>query len=91
MSASHCWRFKTSARDRTGLADESALNAGAALTNSNIKVEGCGSESLQGDVQFADVMERMGAKVEWKQTSIRIKGEPMAVYCCVLSCCSCCH
>lgn len=49
--------------------------AGATLTGSEITVEGCGSDSLQGDVQFAKVMEAMGAKLEWAPTSIKIKGE----------------
>ena len=37
-------------------------------------VEGCGSESLQGDVRFAEVMGLMGAKVEWSPYSITITG-----------------
>ena len=41
-------------------------------------VEGCGSESLQGDVRFAEVMGLMGAKVEWSPYSITITGvQPM--------------
>ena len=37
-------------------------------------VEGCGTESLQGDVQFARVMEQMGAKVEWAPYSVTVTG-----------------
>ena len=37
-------------------------------------MEGCGSESLQGDVQFAKVMEAMGATLEWGPKSIKITG-----------------
>ena len=37
-------------------------------------VEGCGSESLQGDVRFADVMGLMGADVQWSPYSITITG-----------------
>lgn len=37
-------------------------------------VEGCGSESLQGDVRFAEVMGLMGAKVEWAPYSITVTG-----------------
>jgi len=48
--------------------------AGATLTNSKMTVEGCGSSSVQGDVAFADVMEQMGARVDWKPNSITIKG-----------------
>lgn len=39
-------------------------------------VEGCGSESLQGDVRFAEVMGLMGANVEWSPYSIKITGTP---------------
>ena len=38
-------------------------------------VEGCGSESLQGDVRFGEVMALMGAHVQWQPFSITITGE----------------
>lgn len=50
--------------------------AGATITGGTVTVEGCGSESLQGDVRFAEVMELMGAKVEWSPYSITISGPP---------------
>lgn len=50
--------------------------AGATITGGTMTVEGCGSESLQGDVRFAQVMELMGAKVEWSPYSIKITGPP---------------
>jgi 3-phosphoshikimate 1-carboxyvinyltransferase len=50
--------------------------AGAAVTGGKITVEGCGSDSLQGDVRFAEVMGLMGAKVEWAPHSITITGPP---------------
>lgn len=37
-------------------------------------VQGCGSESLQGDVRFAEVMGLMGASVQWSPYSITIRG-----------------
>jgi 3-phosphoshikimate 1-carboxyvinyltransferase len=37
-------------------------------------VEGCGRDSLQGDVRFAEVMEQMGAQVQWQPHSITITG-----------------
>ena len=55
-------------------------------------VEGCGSESLQGDVRFAEVMGLMGAKVEWAPYSITITGvQPVtaAVLACAALICSC--
>ena len=49
--------------------------AGATITGGKIVVEGCGSESLQGDVRFAEVMGLMGATVEWAPYSITLTGE----------------
>eukprot|EP00775_Hariotina_reticulata_P005039 gene5039-5281_t len=48
--------------------------AGATITGGTITVEGCGSDSLQGDKRFAEVMGLMGAKVEWSPYSITITG-----------------
>ena len=39
--------------------------AAGALTGGPVTVVGCGSESVQGDVAFARVLEQMGATVEW--------------------------
>lgn len=50
--------------------------AGATMTGGTITVEGCGSDSLQGDVRFAEVMGLMGSKVEWAPYSITITGPP---------------
>lgn len=50
--------------------------AGATITGGTITVEGCGSDSLQGDVRFAEVMGLMGAKVQWSPYSITITGPP---------------
>jgi len=38
------------------------------------RMQGCGSESLQGDVRFAEVMGLMGANVQWSPYSITITG-----------------
>jgi len=48
--------------------------AGAAITKGKITVRGCGRESVQGDVEFALVLEMMGAKVEWTADSITVNG-----------------
>ncbi|KAL0029473.1 hypothetical protein WJX77_010185 [Trebouxia sp. C0004] len=50
--------------------------AGATVTGSTMTVEGCGSDSLQGDVRFAEVMGLMGAQVQWHPYSITITGPP---------------
>jgi len=50
--------------------------AGAAVTGGTITVEGCGTSSLQGDVKFAEVLEKMGAKVTWTENSVTVTGPP---------------
>jgi len=47
---------------------------GAAITGGTVEVVGCGSESVQGDVRLAEVLEKMGAKVEWGPNSIKVTG-----------------
>lgn len=39
--------------------------AAAAIKGGEIKVTGIGKSSIQGDIQFADALERMGAEIEW--------------------------
>ena len=39
--------------------------AAAAIKGGTVKVTGIGKKSIQGDVLFVDVLEKMGAKVEW--------------------------
>lgn len=48
--------------------------AGAAITGGTIRVEGCGSESLQGDVRFAEVLEQMGCEVTFEPRAITLTG-----------------
>lgn len=50
--------------------------AGAAITGGTVTVRGCGSESVQGDVAFANVMEQMGATVTWNAESITVSRDP---------------
>lgn len=39
--------------------------AAAAIKGGEIKVTGIGKKSIQGDIQFADALEKMGAQIEW--------------------------
>jgi 3-phosphoshikimate 1-carboxyvinyltransferase len=48
--------------------------AGAAITGGKVRVEGCGSDSLQGDARFADVLERMGARARFEPAAIEVEG-----------------
>ncbi len=48
--------------------------AGAAITGGTVTVIGCGTDSLQGDAQFAKIMEMMGAEVQWEPNQITVRG-----------------
>jgi len=48
--------------------------AGAAITGGKMTVEGCGTSSLQGDVKFAEVLEKMGCEVTWTENSVSVTG-----------------
>jgi 3-phosphoshikimate 1-carboxyvinyltransferase len=39
--------------------------AAAAIKGGQIKVTGVGKKSIQGDIQFAEALEKMGAEIEW--------------------------
>ncbi|EEG83858.1 hypothetical protein PROPEN_04629 [Proteus penneri ATCC 35198] len=39
--------------------------AAAAIKGGTVRVTGIGKNSLQGDIHFASVLEKMGAKVRW--------------------------
>ena len=51
--------------------------AGAAITKGMVTVNGCGTNSLQGDARFAEVLEKMGAKVEWSPHQVRLTGDTL--------------
>jgi len=46
--------------------------AGAAIMGGPVTVYGCGSASVQGDARFAQVLEKMGATVEYQANSITV-------------------
>jgi 3-phosphoshikimate 1-carboxyvinyltransferase len=48
--------------------------AAAAMTGGSVTVDGLSRNSLQGDVAFADVLERMGCRVEWGPDSVTVHG-----------------
>ena len=54
--------------------------AAAAIKGGTVKVTGIGKKSIQGDVQFVDVLEKMGAVVEWGNDYVSVsKGELHAI------------
>ena len=48
--------------------------AAATITGGKVKVVGVGKCSTQGDAQFANVLERMGAKITWGDEFIECEG-----------------
>jgi 3-phosphoshikimate 1-carboxyvinyltransferase len=48
--------------------------AAAAIVGGSVTVEGLGTASLQGDLAFVDLLERMGATVEREATRTRVTG-----------------
>ncbi len=54
--------------------------AAAAIKGGTVKVTGIGKHSIQGDIAFADVLEKMGAKVEWAEDYVAVsRGELHAI------------
>ncbi len=65
------------ARDYTIEPDASAAHyfwAAAALTGGRVRITGLGTNSLQGDVRFAGVLEQMGAHVDRGTDFIEVRG-----------------
>ena len=51
--------------------------AAAAIKGGTVKVTGIGKASVQGDVAFADVLEKMGAKVEWGDDYVSVSRDEL--------------
>ncbi|QYJ77335.1 3-phosphoshikimate 1-carboxyvinyltransferase [Shewanella acanthi] len=51
--------------------------AAGAIKGGEVKVTGVGRLSIQGDVKFADVLEKMGADIEWGDDYIIARGAPL--------------
>jgi 3-phosphoshikimate 1-carboxyvinyltransferase len=47
--------------------------AAAAVTGGTVRVDGLGTDSLQGDLAFVDLLERMGAEVDRTATSTTVR------------------
>jgi 3-phosphoshikimate 1-carboxyvinyltransferase len=48
--------------------------AAAAITGGEVTVAGLSRGSLQGDVRFVDVLQKMGCEVRWGASSITVRG-----------------
>ncbi|MCW8994580.1 MAG: 3-phosphoshikimate 1-carboxyvinyltransferase [Psychromonas sp.] len=54
--------------------------AAGAIAGGSIKVTGIGKNSVQGDIQFADALQAMGARIEWGDDYIKAsKGQLKAI------------
>ena len=51
--------------------------AAAAIKGGTVKVTGIGKNSIQGDIYFADALEKMGAKIEWGDDYISAEYAPL--------------
>ena len=49
----------------------------AAVTGGAVTVTGLSRHALQGDVGFAEALERMGCEVSWQSDRITVKGRPL--------------
>lgn len=47
--------------------------AAAAIRGGEVRVLGVGRKSIQGDIHFADALEKMGAQIQWDDNSISCK------------------
>ncbi len=48
--------------------------AAAALVGGNVLLEGIRSDSVQGDIGFFELLERMGARIEWRADGVNVQG-----------------
>lgn len=51
--------------------------AAGAIKGGTVKVTGIGKNSIQGDIRFAEVLEAMGAAVNWQDEYIEVTGAPL--------------
>ena len=51
--------------------------AAGAIKGGSVTVHGVGKLSVQGDKYFADVLEEMGAEIQWQDESITVTGKPL--------------
>jgi len=52
--------------------------AAAAITGGTARVEGLNAASLQGDIEFVRVLEKLGAKVVWDDAYIQVEGRGLS-------------
>jgi 3-phosphoshikimate 1-carboxyvinyltransferase len=48
--------------------------AAAALVGGSVMLNGLRADSVQGDIEFMKLLERMGARVEWREDALKVSG-----------------
>jgi 3-phosphoshikimate 1-carboxyvinyltransferase len=51
--------------------------AAGAIKGGTVKVTGIGKNSVQGDIRFAEVLQQMGAKINWQNDFVEVTGAPL--------------
>lgn len=51
--------------------------AAGAIKGGTVRVTGIGKNSIQGDIRFAEVLEKMGAKVNWQDEFVEVTSAPL--------------
>ncbi|GAB5380614.1 MAG: 3-phosphoshikimate 1-carboxyvinyltransferase [Aliiglaciecola sp.] len=51
--------------------------AAGAIKGGTVRVTGVGSKCIQGDIRFADVLQAMGATINWSDEYIEVTGRPL--------------
>ncbi|TDF41653.1 3-phosphoshikimate 1-carboxyvinyltransferase [Alteromonadaceae bacterium M269] len=52
--------------------------AAGAIKGGTVRVTGVGKSSIQGDIRFADALEKMGAKINWGETFIEVSADQLS-------------
>lgn len=77
ISANQCYQSPGAFLVEGDASSASYFLAAAAIKGGTVKVTGVGKSSIQGDIAFADVLEKMGAKVTWGDDFIAVTGAPL--------------
>ena len=77
IGANQCYQSPSTFLVEGDASSASYFLAAAAIKGGTVKVTGVGKSSIQGDIAFADVLEKMGAKVTWGDDFIAVTGAPL--------------
>ena len=78
VAGNQCYRSPGNFLVEGDASSASYFLAAGAIKGGTVKVTGVGKKSIQGDIKFADVLERMGAKITWYDDAIEVTGYPLS-------------